>query len=92
MFEAKFQRECDRKILNLKRIMEIPVETRNVAEEAFPKCNSYISLRDGLGTNFEDDLIGDPYPNLEQPPESPARLAMVTLMQYMDNSLDPQTA
>ena len=72
--------------------MEILEETRNVAEEAFPKCNSYITLRDGLGTIFEDDLFGDLYPNLEQPPESPARLAMVILMQYMENLPDAQAA
>ena len=72
--------------------MKIPVETRNVAEEAFPKCNIYITLRDGLGTNFENDLFGDLYPNVEQPMESPARLAMVTLMQYMENSPDAQAS
>jgi transposase len=72
--------------------MEIPEETKAVAKEAFPKGNVYLALRDELGTIFEDEIFSDLYPSLGQPAESPARLAMVTLMQFMENLPDRQAA
>jgi hypothetical protein len=51
-------------MLKSKRIMEIPVETSNVAKAAIPTCNISITLRDGLGTIFEGDLFVDLYTNL----------------------------
>ena len=71
---------------------EIPKETKAVAKKAFPKGNTYIKLRDELGPIFDDDLFEDLYPSLGQPAESPARLALVTLMQYMENLPDRQAA
>lgn len=79
-------------MLKPKSNMEIPEETRAVAKEAFPKGNVYLTLRDELGTIFKDEIFSDLYPNLGQPAESPARLAMVTLMQFMENLPDRQAA
>jgi len=73
-------------------IFEIPEETQKVAKAAFPKGNIFILLRDQLGMIFEDELFVDLYPSLGQPAESPARLALVTLMQYVENLTDRQAA
>ena len=79
-------------MLKPESIHEIPKETKVVAKKAFPKGNTYIKLRDELGPIFDDDLFEDLYPSLGQPAESPARLALVTLMQYMENLPDRQAA
>ena len=79
-------------MLKPKSILEIPEETMTIAKEAFPKGNILITLRDKIGTIFEDQLFDDLYPNLGQPAESPARLALVLLMQYMENLPDRQAA
>jgi transposase len=68
--------------------LSIPEETRTVAKAAFPKGNIYLKLRDEIGSIFEDEQFGDLYPSTGQPAESPARLALVTLMQYMENIPD----
>lgn len=70
----------------------VPEETAKVAKAAFPKGNIYLALRDELGTIFSDEEFAELYPNLGQPAESPARLALVTLMQYMENLPDRQAA
>ena len=64
--------------------MEIPRETITVAKAAFPKGNIYLTLRDEIGTIFNDEQFAELYPNNGQPAESPARLALVTIMQYME--------
>lgn len=79
-------------MLKPQSIPEIPEETKTVAKKAFPKGNTYITLRDELGVIFEDEIFKDLYPSLGQPAESPARLAMVTVMQYMENLPDRQAA
>lgn len=79
-------------MLKPERNLEIPEETKAVAQKAFPKGNTYIKLRDELGLIFDDDIFADLYPNLGQPAESPARLGLVTIMQYMENLPDRQAA
>jgi len=79
-------------MLKPESILEIPEETKTVAKEAFPKGNTYLKLRDEIGPIFTDDNFKDLYPNIGQPAESPARLALVTIMQYMENLPDRQAA
>jgi transposase len=79
-------------MLKPESILAIPEETKTVAKQAFPKGNIYLTLRDELGPLFEDDLFAELYPSLGQPAESPARLALITLMQYMENLPDRQAA
>jgi len=79
-------------MLKPESMLAIPEETKTVAKQAFPKGNIYLALRDKLGPIFEDELFGDLYPSLGQPAESPARLARVTLMQFMENLPDRQAA
>lgn len=70
----------------------IPEKTVKVARAAFPNGNMYLSLRDTLGAIFEDETFQDLYPTLGQPAESPGRLALVTVMQYVENLSDRQAA
>jgi transposase len=50
---------------------DVPESTREVALAAFPKGNPYLTLRDGLGTIFEDKDFADLYPSKGQPAISP---------------------
>lgn len=71
---------------------EIPEMTRIVAKTAFPNGSVFMTLRDELGPVFEDERFAHLYPGTGQPSESPARLAMVTLMQFLENLTDRQAA
>lgn len=73
-------------------IPEIPLETVRVVRAAFPKGNSYIWLRDNLGTIYQDELFADLYPDRGQPAYAPWRLALVTIFQFMENLTDRQAA
>jgi transposase len=79
-------------MLNPNSEIAIPEETRQTAKAAFPKGSLYITLRDELGPIFEDETFADLYPSLGQPAESPARLALVTIMQFLENLTDRQAA
>jgi transposase len=51
-----------------------------------------LTLRDTLGSIFSDELFKDLYPTLGQPAESPGRLALMTVMQFLENLSDRQAA
>ena len=71
---------------------EIPELTRQVAKAAFPKGNILITVRDELGPFFEDKAFLEIYPAIGQPTISPARLALVTILQYIENLGDRAAA
>ena len=71
---------------------QIPEETVKVAKAAFPNGNIYLTLRDHLGSIFNDATFKDLYPSLEQPAESLGRLALITIMQYLEDLPDRQAA
>ena len=71
---------------------EIPEMTVEVAQAAFPKGNVVMKIRDELGSLFTDDEFAALYPTIGQPAASPARLALVTVLQYMENLTDRQAA
>lgn len=70
----------------------VPEETARVARAAFPKGNPYLTLRDALGTIFQDDDFAAGFPLCGQPGLPPWRLALVTLMQFRENLADRQAA
>src|ERR1700741_2385014 len=70
----------------------VPEETARVARAAFPKGNPYLTLRDTLGTIFQDDDFAPLFPACGQPGLSPWRLALVTIMQFRENLADRQAA
>lgn len=71
---------------------EIPSETVEVAKAAFPRGNTYLKLREELGVLFNDQQFEALYSERGQPAETPWRLALVTLMQFMENLTDRQAA
>ncbi len=73
-------------------IPEIPEETARVARRAFPRGNVVMQLRDTLGTIYTDDLFADLFPSRGQPAEAPWRLALVTVLQFMEHLTDCQAA
>lgn len=73
-------------------IEAVPAETARIARAAFPKGNLYISMRDQLGTLFEDTDFAALYPKRGQPAFAPWRLALITVMQFLENLSDRQAA
>lgn len=66
--------------------------TAQIARAAFPKGNLYIRLRDELGTLYTDEDFASVYPRRGQPALTPWRLALVTVMQFLENLSDRQAA
>ena len=73
-------------------IPPVPDETARVARAAFPQGNTYLQLRDELGTLFVDGDFSALYPARGQPAVAPWRLALVTIFQFMENLSDRQAA
>jgi transposase len=73
-------------------IEPVPDETARVARAAFPKGSPYLTLRDHLGTIFQDDDFAALFPAWGYPGLPPWRLALVTLMQFRENLADRQAA
>jgi transposase len=78
--------------LHPENIGVVPEETVRVAKACFPKGKRSIRLRDALGTIFEDHEFADLFPRRGQPAEAPWRLALVCLVQYMEELTDRQAA
>jgi transposase len=70
----------------------IPEETSRVARAAFPKGTLAMQLRDTLGSVFADPMFATLFPRRGQPAEAPWRLALVTVLQFVENLSDRQAA
>ena len=70
----------------------IPEETVRVAKAAFPKGNLFMRMRDELGPIYDNPTFAPFFPSRGQPAEAPARLALVTIMQFVENLSDRQAA
>lgn len=73
-------------------IDSIPEETTCVARAAFPKGNIIMKMRDEIGTLYEDKDFEALFSTQGQPGFSPWRLALVCVMQYMEDMTDRQAA
>src|ERR1051325_6904833 len=73
-------------------IAPVPEDTARVARAAFPKGHPYLTLRDALGTIFQDEDFVALFPVGGQPGLPPWRLALVTIMQFRENLADRQAA
>ena len=73
-------------------IPPVPDQTVRVAHAAFPKGNIYLQIRDSLGSIYVDEDFADLFSVKGQPAQSPWRLALISVMQYMENLSDRQTA
>ncbi len=70
----------------------IPELTIRVAQAAFPKGSTFILMRDSLGTIFTDQDFADLFSDRGQPALSPWRLALVTVMQFVEGLSDRQAS
>ncbi len=70
----------------------VPKETARVAQAAFLKGNRYLTLRDELGTIFNDEMFAHLFPKVGQPGEAPWRLALVTIVQHAEGLSDHEAA
>lgn len=73
-------------------VYQIPEETERVARAAFPKGSLYMRLYEELGAIYSDPLFADLFPQRGRPAESPTRLALVLIMQFLENLTDRQAA
>ena len=72
--------------------IEVPAETARIARAAFPKGNPYLSLRDELGSLYDDRDFARLFSELGQPGVAPSQLATVTVLQYAEGLTDRQAA
>jgi transposase len=73
-------------------IEPVPEETARVARAAFRKGNPVMRIRDEIGVLFEDRMFAGLYDPRGQQAITPGRLALVTLLQFLENLSDRQAA
>ena len=73
-------------------VPSIPDETARVAHAAFRKGTLFMRMRDEIGTIYRDEAFAALFPARGKPAEAPWRLALVTVMQYVEGLSDQQTA
>ncbi|GHO87185.1 transposase [Dictyobacter formicarum] len=78
--------------LKAQAIGPVPQETARIAGAAYPKGNIYMQMRTVLGSIYTDEDFADLFPKEGQPAEAPWRLALVTVMQFVENLSDRQAA
>jgi transposase len=79
-------------MLKPSELTTIPPETVHVAKAAFPKGNLYLKIRDEFGDVFSDDDFANLFPKRGQPALAPWRLALVSVVQFLENLSDRQAA
>jgi transposase len=70
--------------LQPKPCYEAPEETARVARAAFPQGTLCTRIYDALGTIFQDADFVPIFPPQGQPAETPVRLALATIMQFVE--------
>lgn len=70
----------------------VPEQTARVAHAAFPSGNIFLWMRAELGQIYRDEDFGDLYAQQGQPGWSAWRLAMVCVMQFLEDLSDRQAA
>ena len=70
----------------------VPEETARVAHAAFPRDHVYLRMRDAFGAIFADHEFAALFPTRGQPAAAPWRLALVTIMPYVEAFSDRRAA
>ena len=70
----------------------IPEQTARVAQAAFPNGHIYMHMRDELGPIYDNAQFADLFPHDGQPAQSPAQLALVTILQFAEGLADRPAA
>jgi transposase len=73
-------------------IPPVPEDTAAVARAAFPKGNLYLQIRDTLGSIYQDETFASLFSRRGQPAQAPWQLALVCVMQFIENLSDRQAA
>ena len=78
--------------LNAPVVYIIPEDTEQVAKAAFPNGNRYLRLRDALGSLFTNAEFQTLFSREGRPGIDPARLALITILQFAERLSDEQAA
>src|SRR5579862_2996541 len=78
--------------LKILPIPPVPEETARVVRACFPHGTLVVQLRDAVGTLYSDEDFADLFPTRGQPAEAPWRLALVTVLQFVEGLPDRQAA
>src|SRR4051812_34459809 len=70
----------------------IPEATYRIAHAAFPKGTLCLRIADELGDLYGDDQFAELFPPRGQPAASPARLAWISVLRYVEGLSDRQAA
>ena len=70
----------------------VPEETRQVARAAFPKGTLCLHIADELGAIYNDSQFVALFPCRGKPAEAPGRLALATVLQFVEGLSDRQAA
>ncbi len=70
----------------------VPDETARIARAAFPQGTLCLRIYDEFGTIFQDHDFADLFPHRGQPAQAPFRLALITILQFMEGLSDRQAA
>lgn len=70
----------------------VPAKTAQIARAALPHGNRYLTLRDKLGTVFDNAMFAHLFAKRGRPAEAPWRLALVTVVQFAENLSDRKAA
>lgn len=70
----------------------IPEATVQAAQQAFPKGNRYLTMYEVLGPIFTNPDFADLYDSQGRRAEAPARLALVLVMQHIEQLSDAEAA
>jgi transposase len=73
-------------------IGQIPAETQRVARAAFPRGTVVTRLRDEFAELYRDEDFAALYPRRGKPGLAPWRLALVTVLQFLEHLSDRQAA
>ena len=78
--------------LHAQPLEPIPDLTSRIAHASCPKGTLAMHLRDALGPIYEDADFADLFPRRGRAAEAPWRLALVTVLQALENLSDRQAA
>jgi transposase len=78
--------------LHPQRLGSVPAETARVVRAAFPKGNVVMHVRDDLANIYTDQDFADLFPTRGHAAACPWRLAVVTLLQFLEGLTDRQAA
>ena len=76
--------------LQPEKLPEVPELTARIARRLHPKGNKYMWLRDELDAIYNDEQFTSLYPKSGQLAEQPWKLAIMSIIQYMENYTDRQ--